>query len=128
VNEIIKLLGSHNLLATPTEADFANPELRPLLDTYFQGAGGFDARERVRLFRAAWDFVGTGLGGRNELYERFYLASAARSYQMAHVNAQREQTDSLLDEVLAESASERPRTGQFSGDGPGPQRASETYG
>jgi 4-hydroxyphenylacetate 3-monooxygenase len=106
VNEIIKLLGSHNLLATPTEADFANPELRPLLDTYFQGADGFDARERVRLFRAAWDFVGTGLGGRNELYERFYLASAARSYQMAHVNAQREQGDSLLDEVLAESASE----------------------
>lgn len=65
VNEIIKLLGSHNLLATPTEAAFDNPALRPLLDTYLQGAKDFPARERVRLFRAAWDFVGTGLAGRN---------------------------------------------------------------
>jgi 4-hydroxyphenylacetate 3-monooxygenase len=102
VNEIIKLLGSHNLLATPTEAEFDSPELRPLLDKYFQGADGLDARERVRLFRAAWDFAGSGLAGRNELYERFYLASAARTYQMAHTNAQREKTESLVDAVLGE--------------------------
>ena len=37
---------------------------------------GARAEERIRLFRAAWDFVGSALGGRNELYERFYLASA----------------------------------------------------
>jgi 4-hydroxyphenylacetate 3-monooxygenase len=101
VNEIIKLLGSHNLHATPSESELDDTELGPLLATYFQGAGGMDARERVRLFRTAWDFVGSGFGGRNELYERFYLASAARTYQMAHANAQREErTESLLDAVL----------------------------
>src|SRR5581483_10719728 len=31
VNEIIKLLGAHSLLATPTAAELANPALRPLI-------------------------------------------------------------------------------------------------
>jgi 4-hydroxyphenylacetate 3-monooxygenase len=106
VNEIIKLLGAHNLLATPTAAELANPQLRPLLDRYYAGVGGCDARERTRIFRAAWDLVGSALGGRNELYERFYLASASRSYQIAHAAAQAEQRGraSLLDGVLGDAA------------------------
>ena len=32
VNEIIRELGSHNLLTTPTAAQFADPALRPVLD------------------------------------------------------------------------------------------------
>ncbi|MER3421745.1 MAG: 4-hydroxyphenylacetate 3-hydroxylase [Chloroflexota bacterium] len=100
VNEILKLLGAHNLLTTPSAAELANPTLRPLIDQYYQGAGGVSAAERTRIFRAAWDFVGTGLGGRNELYERFYLASAARTYQIAHLVAQREGGWTLLDEAL----------------------------
>ena len=107
VNEIIKLLGSHNLLATPAESAFDNPELRPLLDRHLQGSDGFDARERVRLFRAAWDFVGSALGGRNELYELFYLGSAARSYQLNHTVAQFEMSESLVDSVLGIATGER---------------------
>jgi 4-hydroxyphenylacetate 3-monooxygenase len=105
VNEIIKLLGAHNLLAAPTASQFEQPELSPLLQKYFQGADGLAARERTRLFRAAWDFAGTGFGGRNELYERFYLASASRTYQLAHMAAQRERekTRSLVDRVLSDN-------------------------
>ena len=33
-----------------------------------------NAEDRARLFRLAWDFVGSALASRNELYERFYLA------------------------------------------------------
>jgi 4-hydroxyphenylacetate 3-monooxygenase len=103
INEIIKLLGAHSLLATPTAAELADPELRPLIDRYYAGAGGVGAEERTRIFRAAWDFAGTALGGRNELYERFYLASAARTYQIAHFAAQAELKGqpSLVDRVLA---------------------------
>ena len=43
-NEIIKLLGAHSLLATPTRAELDNPELRPLIDIYYQGANGMTRR------------------------------------------------------------------------------------
>ncbi len=104
VNEIIKLLGAHSLLATPTAAELANPALRPLIDRYYAGAGGVSAAERTRLYRVAWDFAGSALGGRNELYERFYLASAARTYQLAHFAAQSERKGkpSLVDRWLTD--------------------------
>ena len=38
--------------------------------------GGFEGRGRAHIFRLAWDFVGSALASRNELYERFYLARA----------------------------------------------------
>ena len=103
VNEIIKLLGAHSLLATPAAAELANPALRGLIDRYYAGAGSTSAEERTRLFRAAWDFAGSALGGRNELYERFYLASAARTYQIAHFAAQadRRGQPSIVDHVLS---------------------------
>src|SRR6185503_18203909 len=78
VNEIIRMIGSHNLLTTPARAPLADKTLRPLIDRYLPGVG-VDAEQRSRLFRLAWDFTGTALGSRNELYERFYLGSAGRN-------------------------------------------------
>ena len=88
VNDILKQLGSHNLLATPASADFNDEVLKPLLTEYLRGAENTGAEERARLFRTAWDFAGSALGGRVELYERFYLASAPRNYSIAHMLAQ----------------------------------------
>jgi 4-hydroxyphenylacetate 3-monooxygenase len=85
------LIGSHNLLATPAEADFDDVTLKPLLARYLRGADDVSAKGRARLFRTAWDMVGSALGGRVELYERFYLASASRNYSLAHMMAQRQQ-------------------------------------
>ncbi|MEQ1754477.1 MAG: 4-hydroxyphenylacetate 3-hydroxylase N-terminal domain-containing protein [Micropepsaceae bacterium] len=102
VNEIIRLLGSHNLLAAPTMSQFADPELRPLIDKYMHGAGKVTAEERSRVFRLAWDFSGSALASRVELYERFYLTSGARNQQMAHMNASRERADRLVDRFLKE--------------------------
>src|SRR6185437_4889571 len=45
VNEIIRLIGSHNVLATPTADQFADPRLRPLIDKYLRGAGDVTAEE-----------------------------------------------------------------------------------
>ena len=89
VNDILKNIGAHNLLATPARADFDDPDLEGLLAHYLRGADDASADERARLFRTAWDMVGSALGGRVELYERFYLASAPRNYAFAHVMAQR---------------------------------------
>ncbi|MDB5107916.1 MAG: 4-hydroxyphenylacetate 3-hydroxylase [Candidatus Binatus sp.] len=106
VAEIITLIGSHNLLAAPSEAQFHDPKLRPLIDHYLRGAGDVGAEERAGVFRLAWDFVGSALAGRNELYERFYLASGARNYQIAHLMAPKTRGKRLVDQILGiESAS-----------------------
>ncbi|MBI1238581.1 MAG: 4-hydroxyphenylacetate 3-hydroxylase [Alphaproteobacteria bacterium] len=102
VNEIIRLLGSHNLLAAPTYAQLSDPELRPLIERYMRGAGNVSAEERARVFRLAWDFTGSALASRGEQYERFYLASGARNQQVAHRTADRARADRLVDRFLKE--------------------------
>jgi 4-hydroxyphenylacetate 3-monooxygenase oxygenase component len=104
VNDIIRELGGHNHLTTPTMAQLANPALRPLLDRYLHGAVGVDATRRARVFRLAWDFVGTALAGRNEQYERFYMGSAARNLLHAQQRADRSRSMRLLERFLTEEA------------------------
>jgi 4-hydroxyphenylacetate 3-monooxygenase len=103
VNEIIRELGSHNLLTTPTAAQFADTALGPVLDRYLRGADGMSAVERARIFRLAWDFAGTALASRNEQYERFYLGSASRNLMHAQQRADRSRADRLVDRFLNES-------------------------
>jgi aromatic ring hydroxylase len=103
VNEIIRELGSHNLLTTPTAAQFANPELRPVLDAMLGGAGDVGAEERARVFRLAWDFSGTALASRNEQYERFYLGSGSRNLMHAQQRGDRTRADRLVDRFLRET-------------------------
>lgn len=104
VNEIIRLIGSHNVLATPTAAQFADTQLRPLIDKYLRGAGDVTAKERARIFRLGWDFAGSALASRNEQYERFYLTSGARNRQGAQIRADRTDADRLVDRFLNEPA------------------------
>ena len=111
VNEIIKLLGAHSLLATPTRSELDNPELRPLIDRYFAGSKLVTAEERTAIFRTAWDFVGSALAGRIELYERFYLASSHRTYQVAQTISARETDFALFDSAMASlGEAQRPAT------------------
>ncbi|MFV0524917.1 MAG: 4-hydroxyphenylacetate 3-hydroxylase family protein [Acidimicrobiales bacterium] len=101
VAEIITLIGSHNLLTTPTRSQFDDPELRPLIDEMLHGADGVPANDRAALFRLAWDFVGSGLAGRGFLYERFYLTSASRNRQQFHAQLyDRSRANRYVDEML----------------------------
>jgi len=102
VAEIITLLGSHNLLAAPTESQLNRPDLAPLVARYLRGAGDMPAAARARIFRLAWDFVGSALAARNNLYERFYLASGARNYQQANQLAPAARARRLVDRFLTE--------------------------
>jgi 4-hydroxyphenylacetate 3-monooxygenase oxygenase component len=111
VNEIIRLIGSHNHFTAPSAAQLADPALRPLLDKYLPGAAGIDAEQRARIFRLAWDYAGSALASRNEQYERFYLGSAGRNQGNAHLRADRTRANRLVDRFLNEdvAASKRGR-------------------
>lgn len=104
VNDIIKTIGSHNLLATPTQEAFDDPRLGPLLERYLPGAKDISARERAKTMRTAWDFAGSALGSRIELYERFYLGSIGRARMLEHTKAQKNGDSGALAEFLAQSA------------------------
>ena len=107
VSEIIMLIGSHNLLATPTRRQLQDGRLRPLLDEFLHGAHDTDSEERAALFRLAWDFVGSTLAGRNVLYERFYLTSAARNRINHHLRyPDRSRAYALVDGILAAGRTE----------------------
>lgn len=99
VNDIIKNMGSHNLLATPTAAAFDHPRLGPLVEKYLPGAKDVTPRERARIFRTAWDFAGSALGARAELYERFYLGSVGRARGLDHRKAQAKGETGTLQEL-----------------------------
>jgi 4-hydroxyphenylacetate 3-monooxygenase len=102
VAEIMTLIGSHNLLTTPSRAQLDDPKLRPLIDEMLHGADGVAADERAAVFRMAWDFIGSALGGRGFLYERFYLTSAARNKQMLHTRFfDRTRSRALLADMLS---------------------------
>lgn len=73
--EILQLLGSSSLMATPADADFGN-ELQSDVARYFQVAHR-DSRARVALFRLAHDVSVSGFGNRQVLYERFFFGPPA---------------------------------------------------
>ncbi len=74
--EVLQLLGSSNLMATPSNADFESEigrELEHYLST--DTMSGFD---RARLFHLAWDVACSAFGSRQVLYERFFFGDQTR--------------------------------------------------
>jgi 4-hydroxyphenylacetate 3-monooxygenase len=70
--EILQLLGSSSFMMIPGEEDFASP-VGPRIDQYLATETS-GARDRVKLFRLAWDVAGSAFGSRQVLYERFFAA------------------------------------------------------
>jgi len=101
VREILMLIGSHNLLAAPSRAMLGDARLRPLIDEFMHGANGMEAERRAGIYRLAWDFIGSGLGSRNELYERNYLGSA-KTTRTHHtmLYSDRDSATALVDSML----------------------------
>ena len=73
--EILQLLGSSSLMATPAEADFSNA-LAGDVQQYFQLSNA-DSKDRVAMFRLAHDVCVSGFGNRQALYERFFFGPPA---------------------------------------------------
>ena len=66
-NLIEQSVASGLIYLNSSARDFQNPELRPYLDKYMRGSGGYDAEQRVKLMKLLWDAIGTEFGARHEL-------------------------------------------------------------
>ena len=98
--ELLQLVGGGGFMTTPSKADMEGP-LRPAIDKYFQ-ARNASAERRIRAFRLAWDFVGSGLGGRGELYERFYLQDSFRMTALAYLLADKGHPTEVVEQFLVD--------------------------
>jgi 4-hydroxyphenylacetate 3-monooxygenase len=97
--ELLQLVGGGGFMATPSRADWESDAIRPAIEKYFQ-ARNADAERRIRAFRLGWDFVGSALGGRGELYERFYLSDSFRMTALAYVLAEKGHPTELVEQFL----------------------------
>jgi 4-hydroxyphenylacetate 3-monooxygenase len=107
VREIIQDLVASGLIVMPSgAADFNNPELRPLLDRFYVGSGGYDAEQKVKLMKLLWDAIGTEFAGRHELYERNYAgnneSTTLDAYFAAHQNGDADAMKAFAEGCMAD--------------------------
>ena len=75
ITEIAELMGG-GVMQMPSDISvLSNPETRRMFETYW-ATPEHSATERFKLFKLAWDAIGTEFAGRQFLYERFYLGPA----------------------------------------------------
>ncbi|WP_028933667.1 4-hydroxyphenylacetate 3-hydroxylase family protein [Pseudonocardia spinosispora] len=68
------LVGGGVLQVPSSVADMHNPETRADIDRYIYSPNA-PAEERVKLFKLAWDAVGSEFAGRHHQYEMFYAGA-----------------------------------------------------
>ena len=94
--EIVQLLGSSSFMLTPSEADFKGP-LKADIEQYL-ATDTTPAKERVKLFRLAWDLAGNAFGSRQVLYERFFASDPlTRARALASIYPKQEVMDRVLE-------------------------------
>lgn len=76
-----ELVGGGVLQVPSSVAEFANPDAAADLRRYVQSPG-VSADERVKLFKLAWEMIGSEFGGRHQQYEMFYSGApfVAKTY------------------------------------------------
>ena len=95
---VIKQTGASGLMAIPPE-EIMDSAARARVDKYYQ-AKEAGAEERIRLFKLAWDLVGSSFGGRQELYERFFFGDPVRTASNYYLWYDKEPYKSRVKELL----------------------------
>ncbi len=94
VAAIVQQLAASGLMLTPSEVDLTGP-LADGIGKYYQGVN-IAAAEKVRLFRLAWDLIGTQFGSRQTLYERYFNGDAVQLRMRRYAQYDYSQADESL--------------------------------
>ena len=97
--EIVQQIGAGGLMAMPTEADMSGP-LADDIERYYQSAR-LEAKDRIPLFRLAWDTAMSAFGTRQVLYERFFFGDPVRMAGAAFNSVDRTEYMDKVREFLA---------------------------
>lgn len=97
--EIVQLLGSSSLMAIPSEIDFSGP-LGSYLEQYLD-TDTANAKDRVKIFRLAWDLACSAFGSRQVLYERYFQGDWMRNASALYNAYEKDPLMEQVEEFLA---------------------------
>ncbi len=105
--EIVQILGSSGLANIPSEASVESPELVDDIEKFFQGAA-IGGKERIRLFRLAWDVACSSFAGRQVLYERYFAGDFYRNVAAHYVNHDKRPYTKMVQDLLTREPAALP--------------------
>jgi aromatic ring hydroxylase len=109
--ELLQLVGSSGLIMHPSARDLAGCDAQAFYE-YFGGPGG-EAARHVAILKLAGELAVNGFGGRQLLYERFYLgppdALRRRYYQGSDIAAAEALAEGLIVAAPEANGSPDPR-------------------
>ncbi|MFC5448577.1 4-hydroxyphenylacetate 3-hydroxylase family protein [Paenibacillus aestuarii] len=101
--EILQQVGGGGFVQIPSSIEDFYGTISGLMNQYFEGAT-VSAEKKVQLFKLAWDLVGSPLGSRHELYERFYAGDPVRGYANQYLMFDKESLTAPIWKLIKESA------------------------
>ncbi len=109
--EAIQIMGAGGLVMVPSFAELDGPRAADVA-TYYQAANA-DARNRIKLFRLAYDAAMSGFSGRQQLYERYFAGDPIRGagglYNAYDKQPHVDRIAKILDQFEAEAKAPRDR-------------------
>jgi anthranilate 3-monooxygenase (FAD)/4-hydroxyphenylacetate 3-monooxygenase len=93
--EILQTVGAGGMQMMPSIEDLSSP-IASDIAKYYQGAGGVDAEQRIRLFKMAWDMCGDAFGQRQVQYERYHLGDPVRNLANLFLNYDRSRCQRMV--------------------------------
>jgi 4-hydroxyphenylacetate 3-monooxygenase len=100
IGMIRDLAGGALIMLPSSVRDFANPEMRAIIDKT-QRSASMDPEHKVKFLKAAWDAIGSEFGSRHTQYEMFYagarFVTAGHSFRTFDWNG----ATALVEQLLA---------------------------
>ncbi|MGE7661243.1 4-hydroxyphenylacetate 3-hydroxylase family protein [Peribacillus sp. NPDC097197] len=84
--EILQQIGGGGFVQVPSRFEDFFGVISNHMQHYFEGKT-VSAEKKVQLFKLAWDLIGSPLGSRHELYERFYAGDPVRAFASQYSEA-----------------------------------------
>lgn len=84
--EIIQQIGGGGFVEVPSSYEDFYGAISTHMHYYFEGKR-VSGEKKIQLFKLAWDLIGSPLGSRHELYERFYAGDPVRAYARQYSEA-----------------------------------------
>jgi len=100
VQAIRELAGGGLIMLPSSVADFANPVIAPYIEKT-QKSPALGSKDRVKLFKLAWDALGSEFGSRHTQYEMFYAGASFVTRGHALRTYTWEQATAMVEGLLA---------------------------